>query len=61
MDIFIKLIENFEKVAKKVVEQGGDVSFEWPTGCAPWKHELTRKLVDGLSMNRVNMHGAPPG
>ena len=34
MDIFIKLIENFEKVAKKVVEQGGGVSFEWPTGCA---------------------------
>ena len=61
MDTFIKLIENFEKVAKEVVEQSGDVSFEWPTGCALWKHGLTRKLVDGLSMNNVNMLGAPQG
>ena len=61
MDIFVKLIENFEKVAKEVVEQGGDVSFEWPTGCALWKHELTQNLVDGLSMNKVNMHGCAAG
>ena len=57
LDIFTKLIGNFEKVAKKVVEQGGDVPFEWPTRCALWKHELTKKLVDGLSMNKVNVHG----
>ena len=61
MDIFIKLIENSEKVAKEVVEQGGDVSFEWPTGCALWKHELTQDLVNGLSMNKVNLHGCALG
>ena len=61
LDIFIKLIGNFEKVAKKVVEQGGDVSFEWPTGCALWKHELTQNLVNDLSMNKVNMHGCAAG
>ena len=61
MDIFIKLIGNFEKVAKEVVEQNGDISFEWPTECALWKHELTRELVDGLSLNKVNMHGCAAG
>ena len=61
MDIFLKLIVNFEKVAREVVEQGGDVSFEWPTGCALWKHELTQNLINGLSMNKVNMHGCAAG
>ena len=61
MDIFSKLIVNFEKVAREVVEQGGDVSFEWPTGCALWKHELTQNLINGLSMNKVNMHGCAAG
>ena len=61
LDIFIKLIGNFEKVAKKVVEQGGDVSVEWPTECALWKHELTQKLVNDLSMNKVNMRRCAPG
>ena len=61
LDIFIKLIGNFEKVAKKVVEQGGDVLFEWPIGCALWKHELTQKLVNDLSMNKFKMHGCAAG
>ena len=61
MDILLKLIVNFEKVAREVVEQGGDVSFEWPTGCALWKHELTQNLINGLSMNKVNMHGCAAG
>ena len=61
MHIFVKLIVNFEKVAREVVEQGGDVSFEWPTGRALWKHGLTQNLTNGLSMNKVNMHGCAAG
>ena len=52
---------SLEKVAREVVEQGGDVSFEWPTGCALWKHKLTQNLVNGFSMNKVSMHGCAAG
>ena len=58
INIFVKMIEKFGKVAKEVVGQGGDVSCEWPTGCALWKNELLQILRNGLSLNKViNTHG----
>ena len=61
METFEKLFNNFTKVAEKVMEKGGDVSYEWPTACSLWKLPSVKKLIDDYSMNVVNMHGCAAG
>ena len=54
---FQKLIKNFKKVARAVIARGGDVSFEWPTGCSLWRTTEVTEMIEEMSLNRVNMHG----
>ena len=60
-DVFHKLIENFVIVAREIIQRGGDVSFEWPTGCELWREPAVVSMKDELSMNIVNIHGCAMG
>ena len=61
MDVFHKLIANFVIVAREIVSRGGDVSFEWPTGCELWKEPAVESMKAEFSMNVVNVHGCAMG
>ena len=38
----LTLLKHFKLVAREVIQQGGNVSFEWPRHCSGWKlTELT--------------------
>ena len=60
-DIMKKLLRNFILVADRIVERGGDISFEWPAHCALWKDPHVQEMLDRFSMNKITMHGCAAG
>jgi len=58
---FNKLISGFKIVAEEVIGKGGDVSYEWPTGCTLWGTKVIQDMLMDLGMNKVNMHGCSAG
>lgn len=52
---------NFQKVAKEVLNRGGDVLYEWPTGCTLWKHHAVQQFITEHSMNSVDINGCALG
>ena len=58
---FAKLIRNFIIVTRNVIERGGDVSFEWPTGCSLWKTGVIQEMLTEFSLNSVHFHGCAAG
>ena len=61
LKVFRKLIANFRKAAKEVMERGGDVSFEWPTQCSLWGDSEVIEMLEELSLNQVHLHGCAAG
>ena len=61
LETFYKLADNFLKVAREVVKRGGDLSFEWPSGCSLWKTQVVQTMLEEFAMNRVDFHGCAAG
>jgi hypothetical protein len=61
LEDFKKLIVNFRVVADRVMELGGDVHFEWPTGCSLWQDDAIVDMVQAYSLHKVNFHGCSLG
>ena len=61
LQLFIKLIRNFKIVAREVLARHGDISFEWPTGCALWKTPEIQDMIEEFALNTVNFHGCAAG
>ena len=61
MKVFHSLFDNFEKVAEQVFKRGGDVTFEWPTGCGLWREKKVQNMLQRFSLNAVDFHGCAAG
>ena len=61
MNTMYKLLKNFSIVAERVLQRGGDISFEWPTACTMWNDPEVMNMIDRFSLNKVNMHGCAAG
>ena len=55
------LLENFITVAEKIIERGGDISFEWPSSCELWNEPAVESMIHKFSLNKVKMHGCAAG
>ena len=43
------------------MQRGGDISYEWPTGCDLWRSEKVQKFIEKYSLNAVSFHGCALG
>jgi hypothetical protein len=58
---FRALIPGFVKLAEMIISRGGDISFEWPSGCSLWDEPEIVDLLQRYSLNKVEMHGCAAG
>ena len=58
---FARLIKAFRIVARAVIKRGGDVSYEWPTGCSLWSSRAVQDMIAELGMHKAHMHGCAVG
>ena len=65
----LKMLKSFIRVAERILELGGHVSFEWPKSCRRWiipellefitKHDLYSCVVDGCYLGMTNDKDEP--
>ena len=61
LETFEALMKNLRTVAREVISRGGDLSFEWPTGCSLWNHDLVVNFLEEFALNKVDFHGCAAG
>jgi hypothetical protein len=61
-DQFTTLFDSFMKLAYVVYYSfGGDIIFEWPTGCSLWKEPRVIDMISSYKMVKLNVHGCMLG
>ena len=65
----IQMVKDFVRIAERVIELGGEVSFEWPSSCRGWlipellafvsKFNLWGCLVDGCALDMKDKNELP--
>jgi len=61
-DQFTCLFDSFMKLDKIVYHSyGGDIMFEWPTGCSFWKEPRVVDMISQYHMIKHNVHGCMIG
>jgi len=61
-DQFTKLFDSFMNLAYVVYYSfGGDIIFEWPTGCSLWKDQRVVDMISFYKMVEQNIHGCMLG
>ena len=48
-------------MAKEVIANGGDVSFEWPRFCTGWKLDVITKFIERFKLLTVDFDGCSLG
>ena len=56
-----KLVSNFTRLARLVLQRGGDVAFEWPAQCSMWELPEVASMISELSLNKVRLDGCAVG
>ena len=61
MSQFTTLHKHFMALALTIRIAGGNVMYEWPTGCKLWKSKRVTKMVNELGMLKTRINGCAVG
>ena len=57
----LEFIKTFVRVARRVLDAGGSVTFEWPRWCDGWKQPEVQLMIKVLKLTPVNIDGCAVG